>query len=218
MRELRPIVLLAAAVLLPACGRSSSGTGSGTAVEASATRAAAPGGAAAGASATGAAAPVAAAPVSFGDMDRVRADLAALKGRPVFLNFWATWCAPCMDELPDLAALARESGGTNVAFLGISLDAWVSGDGEETGDKVRKALAAAGISYPNVVYTGDQDPLLEGFRLPGASPYSILYDSEGRDVKRFEEQIEIETLRRAIAAESRKGPGAPRPPDPAASR
>src|SRR5258705_894071 len=149
------LLLIAAAVLLQACGRAAPRSEAGTA---------AAGDPRAGAALDGAA-PVAAAPVSFGDMDRVRADLAALKGKPVFLNFWATWCAPCMEELPDLAALAREAGGENMAFLGISLDSWVTGEGAETGDKVRKALASAGISYPNVVYTGDQDPLLEGFRL-----------------------------------------------------
>ena len=208
MRDPRPIVLLlATAVLLPGCGRSSRGTEAGTGAEA-ATQGAAP----------GSGAPATAAPVSFADMGRLRADLAALKGRPVFVNFWATWCGPCMEELPDLAAVARESAGTNVAFLGISLDAWVTGDGAESEEKVRKALASAGVSYPNLVYTGDQDPLLEGFRLPGAIPYSILYDSEGRDVKRFEAQVEIDALRRAIAAETRKGTGAPRPPEPAASR
>ena len=212
MRDPRPIVLLlATAVLLPACGRSSSGTLAGA-------QGAAPGSGAPATTATGATAPAAAAPVAFAGMGRVRADLAALKGRPVFVNFWATWCAPCVEELPDLAAVARESAGTNVAFLGISLDAWVTGDGAETGEKVRKALAAAGVSYPNLVYTGDQDPLLEGFGMPGAIPYSILYDSEGRDVKRFEAQVEIEALRRAIAAESRKGTNAPRPPGPASSR
>src|SRR6185503_155803 len=211
MRDPRPIVLLlATAVLLPACGRSSSGTEAGAGAEAAVTQGAAPG--------SGAPAPATAAPVAFADIGRVRADLAALKGRPVFVNFWATWCGPCVEELPDLAAVARESAGTNVAFLGISLDAWVTGDGAETGEKVRKALAAAGVSYPNLVYTGDQDPLLEGFRLSGAIPYSILYDSNGRDVKRFEAQVEIEALRRAIAAESRKGTNAPRPPGPASSR
>src|SRR5688572_2185308 len=141
MRHARPTAfLLAAALLLPGCGRGANEAG--TASQDAATGGAAPGGPA---------------PVEFADIDRVRADLAALKGRPVFLNFWATWCAPCMEELPDLAALAREAGGTNVAFLGISLDAWVTGEGAETGEKVRKALAAAGVSYPNLVYTGDQD-------------------------------------------------------------
>ena len=54
--------------------------------------------------------------VEFADLDRIHATLEGLRGRPAFVNFWATWCVPCVDELPDLAALAREDdvagGGT----------------------------------------------------------------------------------------------------------
>src|SRR5262245_7848241 len=89
--------------------------------------------------------------VEFADLDRIHAVLAERKGRPVFVNFWATWCVPCVEELPDLAALARENGEKGARFVGVSLDAWVTGNGQETEDKVRRALAAAGISYPNLI-------------------------------------------------------------------
>ncbi len=118
----------------------------------------------------------------------------------MFVNFWATWCVPCVEELPDLAALSLEDGAKPAAFLGISLDAWVTGDGAETEEKARRALARAGVAYPNLIYQGDQDPLLESFRLPGSIPYSVLYDPQGRDVARWEGQAPIEDVRRAIAA------------------
>ena len=76
----------------------------------------------------------------------------------------------------------------------------MTGDGAETGEKVRRALARAGVAYPNLVYVGDQDPLLEGFRLPGSIPYSVLYDPQGRDGARWDGQAPIEDVRRAIAA------------------
>src|SRR5262249_19879294 len=72
-----------------------------------------PGGATAGGASPGAAAPdaaaVGAAPaIELADLERLHAVLAEKHGRPVFVNFWATWCGPCVKELPDLAALARE--------------------------------------------------------------------------------------------------------------
>src|SRR5882672_7255021 len=118
--------------------------------------------------------------VEFADLDRIHAVLAGFRDRPLFVNFWATWCEPCVEELPDLAALSREDAVKGAGFIGVSLDAWVTGDGKETENKVRRALAHAGVGYPNLIYRGDQDPLLEGFELPGPIPYSVLYDGRGK--------------------------------------
>jgi thiol-disulfide isomerase/thioredoxin len=140
--------------------------------------------------------------VEFADLDRIHATLKDLSGKPVFVNFWASWCVPCVDELPDLAALAREEALPRAAFLGISLDAWVTGEGEETEEKVRQALAAAGVGYPNLIYRGDQDPLIEGLDLPGPIPYSILYDARGKRLAVWTGPAVIDEVRRAIAAAS----------------
>lgn len=48
--------------------------------------------------------------------------LAAYRGRGVVLNLWATWCAPCVEELPSLAALARQLKGSPIAVLAVSSD------------------------------------------------------------------------------------------------
>ncbi len=180
MMNVKPIItLLTLAGLLLACGQATPRSDSGAAS-----------GRAAGTEA----------PVVFAGLERIRAELAAHRGRPVFVNFWATWCAPCVEELPDLAALALDDGARPAAFLGISLDAWVTGDGAETMEKVRRALAGVGVSYPNLIYLGDQDPLLEAFRLPGSIPYSVLYDAQGRELARWDGKTAIEDVRRAMAA------------------
>src|SRR5262245_17610510 len=75
------------------------------------------------------------APVSFADLDRIHSELERYRGRTVFVNFWASWCVPCVQELPDLAALSREGGAGGPVFVGISLDAWVTGNGAETEGK-----------------------------------------------------------------------------------
>jgi thiol-disulfide isomerase/thioredoxin len=161
--------------------------------------AAACGGAAEGPSATPASSQ-AAVSVEFADLDALRGALAARRGQRVLLNFWATWCVPCVEELPDLVVFGREYARKDAGLIGVSLDAWVTGEGAETEEKVKKALAAVGAGYTNIIYRGDQDPLLEAFGLPGGIPYSILYGRDGREIRRWEGKVDIPDLRQALAA------------------
>ncbi len=141
-----------------------------------------------------------AAPVSFADLAGVQAALARRRGRPLVVNFWATWCGPCLEEMPQLGALAREYAAAGPDFVGVSVDAWVTGEGAETEEKVRGALRRAGVAYTNLIYRGDQDPLVDAFRLPGPIPYSILYDRDGREAGTWVGPLSVEALRRAIAS------------------
>src|SRR6266511_2885123 len=68
-------------------------------------------------------------------------DLSQLRGRPVVLNFWATWCAPCYEEHPTLVANARAF--PDVQFVGV-----VFQDSEE---KIQRFLNERGRAYPTVV-------------------------------------------------------------------
>jgi thiol-disulfide isomerase/thioredoxin len=148
--------------------------------------------------------------VEFADLDGIHSALRQMRGRPVFVNFWATWCIPCVEELPALAKLAREDDLARAGFIGIALDAWVTGNGAETEDKVRSALAKAGVGYPNLIYRGDQDPLIEGMQLPGPIPYSVLYDGRGTKVTGWEGKAPIQEVRQAIASASSPGPASSR--------
>jgi len=58
--------------------------------------------------------------VSFTDVDGEELTLAAFEGRFVVLNFWATWCAPCREEMPSLNALQQELGGERFAVVTIA--------------------------------------------------------------------------------------------------
>jgi thiol-disulfide isomerase/thioredoxin len=59
---------------------------------------------------------------SFGDQAGAQLDLSKWKGRVVLLNLWATWCAPCRKEMPDLAKLQMAFGGTDFEVVALSVD------------------------------------------------------------------------------------------------
>lgn len=77
------------------------------------------------------------------NVDGQTRDLAGLKGQPVVLNFWATWCPPCQAEMPALQRLADDYAARGVTVLGINQ--------AETAEQVRGYLEARGIDFPVVL-------------------------------------------------------------------
>lgn len=97
--------------------------------------------------------------------------LAQWKGRPLLINFWASWCAPCLEEMPQLDAVAREQGPNGVQILGIALD---------RADNVRTFAREHPAHYPLLIADErirEQLPTL-GNAAQGI-PFSILIDAAG---------------------------------------
>lgn len=106
---------------------------------------------------------------SVKSLDGKTIDKASLKGQPVVLNFWASWCTPCMAEIPELKELAESS---KARVVGIALD--------ETGlETVKPFVAAHQINY--TVGIGTQD-LFQQFNGVGI-PYTLVLDSSQQIVK-----------------------------------
>lgn len=97
-------------------------------------------------------------------------DLAALRGRPVVLNFWGSWCVPCRTELPILAASARAEGG-RVHFVGVDL--------EDTRSGAQGFLRRYHIPYPSGFDPGDS--VASRYAI-GGTPTTVFIDSRGHRV------------------------------------
>lgn len=95
-------------------------------------------------------------------------DLAAYRGRPVVLNFWASWCAPCVREMPALEAVHRRLGDA-VAFVGI--------DGNDSRRLALRLMEKTGVTYPSGY--DPTDAVHRRFRLVGR-PNTVLITARGR--------------------------------------
>jgi thiol-disulfide isomerase/thioredoxin len=104
----------------------------------------------------------------------------SFEGSVVVLNFWATWCAPCMKEIPDLKKVAADS---KVKVLGIALD-------EDEATAVRPFVERNGINYP--VAFGNQE-LFQRFNGLGI-PYTLVLDRSQRIVNIYRGPVTKESL------------------------
>lgn len=112
-------------------------------------------------------------------------------GRPLLLNFWATWCTPCVEEMPMLSALQNDRSAVGLNVVGIALD-----------DAERAAAFAAemDLSYP--VLLGSTDVVLTGRRYgnrSGMLPFTVLVDSNGIIRWSHLGALELDQLERALA-------------------
>jgi thiol-disulfide isomerase/thioredoxin len=94
------------------------------------------------------------------------------KGKVLVVNFWATWCVPCRDEMPEFVKAQREFGDRGVQFVGIAAD---------DAAKVKAFADELGLNYPALIggYGAIELSRTLGNRM-GALPYTIFIDRSGR--------------------------------------
>lgn len=104
------------------------------------------------------------------DLDGKTQPLSQWHGKRVLLNFWATWCAPCRKEMPELSA--AQTHYPNVQVIGVALD---------QPQAVREYLKHTRVDYPILIgINADPEPTLRFGDTVGALPYSVLIGPDGR--------------------------------------
>jgi thiol-disulfide isomerase/thioredoxin len=107
-------------------------------------------------------------------------------GRPAVINVWASWCGPCIKEMPILDAFAREQGANGVRMVGIALD---------DPQSVRTFLARVPVGYPILIDAAG--PADAGVRLGnprGILPYSLLVAADGTILRQWVGPLERSDL------------------------
>ena len=114
------------------------------------------------------------------------------KGKPLLINFWATWCDPCREEFPDLVKLDNEYKG-KIDFITVSLD-----DPEDIAVAVPKFLALMKAQMPAyLLKTADESAVISSVSKDwqGGMPFTILFNEKGETKYSRQGKVVLETLR-----------------------
>lgn len=105
-------------------------------------------------------------------LDGAPQTLAGLRGKILVINYWATWCAPCREEIPLFVRLQREYAAKNVQFVGIAIDQV---------DKVRTFAREFNVDYPLLIAGIDAVELSrKAGNKAGVLPYTLVLDRSGK--------------------------------------
>ena len=125
---------------------------------------------------------------SFASLEGAPVAMAAFRGRPLLLNFWATWCPPCVEELPLLNRFYGERKAQGWQVLGVAVDQTPA---------VRKFLEKLPLEYPVAIATSGGMELGRALgNLQGGLPFTVVLGGDGRIRHRKIGQVQAQDLAR----------------------
>lgn len=128
---------------------------------------------------------------SLNDLEGKPQPLAQWRGKPLLVNFWATWCAPCVQEMPELSQLAGEDGGKHFNVIGIGIDSPTN---------MSEFAAKLKIAYPLYVAGMGGTELSRAFgNSAGGLPYTVLIGADGQVIKTYLGKLKFDELRADLA-------------------
>ena len=112
------------------------------------------------------------------------------RGKVLVVNFWASWCPPCVEEMPTLDKIAQEYASKNVLIVGIGID---------SPSNIRQFLEKTPVSYPIMIGGLDGSALAKQMgNAQGALPYTVIINAKGKSVFTKLGKISEEELKKAI--------------------
>ena len=110
----------------------------------------------------------------FPDLAGINRTLASWPDQLLIVNFWASWCAPCLKEIPDFVTLQQQYGNQGVQFIGIAVDNLAA---------VKKFVAKTPINYPVLIGEFDALRLVKAYgNTSGGLPYTVFIDNSAGQV------------------------------------
>jgi thiol-disulfide isomerase/thioredoxin len=127
----------------------------------------------------------------FRDLEGRARVIAEWRGKVVVVNFWASWCAPCLEEIPMLARVRDSEAYRGIEFVGIAID---------IPSKVAEFAAKMRISYPVLIADGSGLDLIRGLgNTAGGLPYTVFLDRAGLPVRAKLGALSEQELRSILA-------------------
>ena len=128
---------------------------------------------------------------SLNDLTGKPQSLAQWKGKPLLVNFWASWCAPCVQEMPELSALAAKDGGKHFHVIGIGID---------SPSNLVQFTQKTKVAYPLYVGGMGATDLARGLgNTNGGLPYTVLIGADGKVIKTYLGKLKFDQLRADLA-------------------
>lgn len=128
--------------------------------------------------------------ISMMDTQSQQQNLSQYQGKVIVLNFWATWCPPCREEMPELSQLYLDYQNKNVVVLGVAIDEL---------KLVQEYLQSSPVSYPILIAENERMDLSNQLgNTQDVLPYTVIIDANGKIAKTYYGRITKSLLATAI--------------------